>query len=83
MASLTTALDTIFTPTGSVFRVQVNGRARLVSRNSASVSTWDPVVDERGAPAEISGVVQVSNDIAGAQYMLSAVTSGTTVAVDE
>lgn len=83
MASITTTLGATFTPTKTVFRVQVNGCAQLMTRNSASVATWDPVLGPNMDPVKLSGVVLVQNDVIGAQYQLVALTNGTTIAVDE
>jgi len=83
VASLTTSLNTTFTPTAARFRVQVGGLASLVSRNSGSVTNFDPVLHPITLePLRISGCLEISN-IVGCQYQLKGLTVGTTVAVDE
>ena len=83
MAVLTTSFNTPFTPTKAVFRVQVNGGARLESRNSASVGFWSPVLTDKLIPETISGIVLVRNDVDGAEYRVVQTHSGSQVAVDE
>lgn len=83
MASITTSLNTPFTPTKTVFRVQVNGSAMLVSKNSSGVAQFAPVLDENMRPVIIEGVIEVSNNPTGPVYMLVPQSNGTTIAVDE
>ena len=73
MATLTSALNTVFTPTASAFNVQVVGKAYLQRRNSAA----DPWVT---LSSPVRGPRVIANAVLGAQYQF-VVTDGTTPVV--
>ena len=83
MAVLTTFFNTPFTPTKTVFRVQVSGGARLESRNSSSAAFWAPVLSDKLIPETISGVVLINNDVPGAEYRVIQTHTGSQLSVDE
>lgn len=72
-AVLTTAYATPFTPTGTVFNVQVtDGSAQLMRRNNGGAA-W--------APVEVLGPgAYIINNVAGAIWKFTAPPGGTTTA---
>jgi hypothetical protein len=79
MASLTTSLNTEFTPAAGTFDVQVTGGSAALLRKNSSSAAFTEV---RGGP--IIGAVVVDNPVAGAVYKLVSDQPGTVVvAVDQ
>lgn len=77
MATLTSALNSEFTPAVGDFIVQVtNGTAILARKNTSGA-------DFAATGSQISGAVIVSNPIAGAVYKFSAFSGNPAVQADQ
>ncbi|MEJ7932567.1 hypothetical protein WG922_21535 [Ramlibacter sp. AN1015] len=79
MATLTSSLNTAFTPAAGDFIVQCSAGTASLERRNTSGAGWVRVGEITGNNAFI-----VSNPVAGAQYQFVAVGSGTpTVQADQ
>lgn len=78
MATIASALDTAFEPAVGNFNLQVTGRGMVnLLRRNTSGSPWALV------SPYVRGAHVVTNDIAGAEYMLTANTGTPTVQADQ
>jgi hypothetical protein len=78
MATIASALDTVFTPAASDFTVQSLGGHMVLRRRSTSSAPWVDMGEIYG-----SGVLIVANPVAGAQFMLVAVSGTPTAQADQ
>jgi hypothetical protein len=79
MATLTTALNTSFTPAVGDFIAQASGGMVYLQRRNTSGSAWvniQPNIDALGA-------VVVNNPIAGADYQFVSATTAAVVSADQ
>lgn len=74
MATLTTALNTAFTPAAGDFIAQATDARAVLQRKNTAGAAWADV-------GVIDGSVIVSNPIAGAQYQFKALLANTTPTV--
>lgn len=72
MATLTTALNTAFTPAAGDFIVQATGAPAILERRNTSGAAW------AGVGTIVGGQI-ISNPIAGAQYQFRDAGQGTPV----
>lgn len=78
MATLTTSLNTAFTPAASDFVVQATGGVVALERRNTSGAAWVEVGRFTGDMAPI-----VSNPVAGVQYRFVSITGSPSVQADQ
>ena len=78
MATLTTSLDTAFTPSTGDFIVQSSGGLAALQRRNTSGAAWVEVGTISGNQAMV-----VDNPVAGAQYQFVAVIGTPSVQADQ
>lgn len=76
MATLTTAVNTVFTPAAGDFIVQIPSNDVTLERRNTSGAAWVPV------GPKMSGALVISNPVAGTEYRFTTIGS-TTVQADQ
>lgn len=83
MPTLTSALNTAFTPTKTAFAVQVTGGTCYLERRQTAGAAWAPVLAANGQAVMKVGAYDITNVALGAQYRFVAAADNPVVQADE
>lgn len=83
MPTLTTALNTTFTPTKTAFAVQVSGGTCYLERRQTTGAAWVPIQAPNGKAVMTTGGYDITNVVVGSQYRFVPVSGNPVVQADE
>lgn len=83
MPTLTTALNTTFTPTKTAFAVQVTGGTCYLERRQTTGAAWAPVLAPSGQSVMKVGAYDITNVNIGSQYRFVSASGNPVVQADE